>query len=895
MLDTLDAVLSRLQNMDEKPKEELIKLAFEQTKDLKIIPNTGQQTKAYFSKADIILYGGSGGGGKATAIDTPIATPTGWVNMEDISVGDTVFGSDGAPTKVTAVTEIMLDRPCYEVVFDDGAKIVADENHQWVTYDHNELNALTRLNDTWRANRRAKRPSKAKGTKSEAFTASLTARNSARVKKVKLAPTGTVRTTAEIAATLKYSKRNSNNHAVLTAQPLVLEAKPFILSPYLLGVWLGDGGKASGVIACHPDDEPHILGAFRAEGFKVTHNANSPFAWSVLALRPFLRELGVFDDKHVPREYLRASKEQRLALLQGLMDTDGTVSHSGGAEFCNTNEALVDAVVELAVSLGWKISKREGRATLYGKDCGAKWTCKFTPTEIVFRLPRKAKLQRIATRRTTKFRYIVACTPVPSVPVKCIEVAAEDHLYLAGKAMVPTHNSYLSIALAIQRHFKSIIFRRESTQTDGLIANAKEVILEDASFNGTANEFNWADGRSLKFAGLPSADDWRKHAGRERDLMVFDEAAEFLEVQVSSLFAWNRGPTGVHCQVLLASNPPRTADGAWMRIWFAPWLDPKYPNPAQDGELRWAVFRAGQIRWTDGPADVEIDGEFIKPKSLTFVRALLKDNPYRDTPEYRASLQALPDTLRKQMLHGDFEAGEEDDAFQTIPTSWVREAQQRWTPVPPVGVPMCAMGVDVAQGGADTTVLAPRYDGWYPRLTVKPGTETPDGKSVAGLVVTKRRDQARIIIDIGGGWGGDAYATLKQNNIDTVSYMGVKPSLRRTVDKQLKFFNTRAEAYWRFREALDPSQAQGSPIMLPDDPELVADLCAPAYTIEARGIKVEPKDKVTARLGRSPDKGDAVVMAWWDGAKQANHEGGWSGVKSALPRVNVGRVGSRRR
>ena len=450
--------------------------------------------------------------------------------------------------------------------------------------------------------------------------------------------------------------------------------------------------------------------------------------------------------------------------------------------------------------------------------------------------------------------------------------------------------SFLSLALAIQKHKRSIIFRRESTQADGLIATAKEVIGEDARFNGSDLEFSWTDGRSLKFAGLPGPDDWRKHAGRERDLMVYDEAAEFLEVQVSSLFAWNRGPEGVHCQVVMASNPPRSSEGAWMKKWFAPWLDATYANPAQPGEIRWAIYRNNETIWVDGPEPITIDGEVVFPKSRTFIRALLADNPYRNTDEYRASLQTLPDVLRRQMLHGDFEAGESDDAFQTIPTSWVREAQFRWKSVPPVGIPMCAIGVDVAQGGDDQTVLAVRYDGWFDRLRVVPGKLTPDGKRVAAEVIALRRDSAKVIIDLGGGWGGDAFGHLRENGIDTVGYMGVKTSNKRTVDKQLKFFNVRAEAYWRFREALDPSQEQGSPIMLPEDAELVADLCAPTFKIGANGVQIESKESLVKRLGRSPDKGDAVVMAWFDGNKQANIEGGWKGRKT-LPKVNLGRVG----
>lgn len=498
---------------------------------------------------------------------------------------------------------------------------------------------------------------------------------------------------------------------------------------------------------------------------------------------------------------------------------------------------------------------------------------------------KREELTKLAITQTKDLKVI----PNPGQQTKAYFSKADIILYGGAGG---GGKSYLALAKAIQQHFRSIIFRREGTQTDGLIANAKAIIGEDARFNGSDDEFNWPDGRSLKFAGLPGPEDWIKHAGRERDLMVYDEAGEFLEVQVASLQAWNRGPDGVQCQIMLASNPPRTAEGTWLISWFAPWLDPKFPNPAQDGELRWAVYVGGRTVWTDGPEPIEIDGEMFTPKSRTFIRALLKDNPYRDTATYRATLQALPDVLRKQMLYGDFEAGAEDDAWQTIPTSWVREAQQRWTPTPPRGVPMCSMGVDVAQGGNDNTVLAPRYDGWYPRLLVKPGSETPDGKAVAGFVVQHRRDNAEVVVDLGGGWGGDALAALVSNDIKAVGYMGVKATTARTVDKQLSFYNVRSEAYWRFREALDPSQDQGSPIQLPDDPELVADLCAPTYSVTNQGIKVEAKADVVKRLGRSTDRGDAVVMAWWRGMKQANVAGGWKNYgRNKMPTVNVGRVG----
>lgn len=208
---------------------------------------------------------------------------------------------------------------------------------------------------------------------------------------------------------------------------------------------------------------------------------------------------------------------------------------------------------------------------------------------------------------------------------------------------------------------------------------------------------------------------------------------------------------------------------------------------------------------------------------------------------------------------------------------------------------MCAIGVDVAQGGNDETVLAIRHDGWYAPMFATPGKDTPDGKAAAGLVISKRRNDAKVIVDIGGGWGGDCYAHLRENGIDAVSYMGVKPSVRRTVDKQLKFFNTRSEAYWRFREALDPSQEGGSGIALPPDTMLVADLCSPTYEVGSNGIKIESKEKVCDRIGRSTDRGDAVVMAWWDGVKGKNIKDGWKNHgRNRTPQVLMAHNSARR-
>jgi len=510
-------------------------------------------------------------------------------------------------------------------------------------------------------------------------------------------------------------------------------------------------------------------------------------------------------------------------------------------------------------------------------------------------------IKETAAISTKGLRFV----PLPGPQTEAYLCEADVLLY-GGQA--GGGKSYLLMGLASQEHTRSIIFRRESSQTDGLEEAGKEIIADTARFNGTEKEWSWGSGRSVKLAGMKEPGDWAKHAGRERDLYGFDEAGEFLRDQVASLFGWNRAPAGQRCRIVLASNPPRSSDGYWMTEWFAPWLDIQHPDPAEPGELRWGIMVDGVIDWKDGPGETHYEGE-PEPRthiSFTFIPAALEDNPFRNTPEYRAKLNSLPEPLRSQLLYGDFNAGAEDAQNQAIPTEWVREAMARWRPQAPVGIPMCAIGVDVAQGGTDQTVMACRHDGWYAPLQAVPGGETPSGADVAGKVLARRHDNAKVIVDLGGGWGGDALKHLTQNigAEFVLGYMGVKVSMRRTRDNQLRFKNVRTEAYWRFREALDPYQPGGSPISLPDDRELLADLTAPTYeTVSEKGgmaISLEAKDKLVKRLGRSPDKGDAAVMAWFSGPKAVTDMAEWRSRDVGLPRGRIpkailGRTAARRR
>ncbi|MGA0595618.1 terminase large subunit domain-containing protein [Enterovirga sp. CN4-39] len=484
----------------------------------------------------------------------------------------------------------------------------------------------------------------------------------------------------------------------------------------------------------------------------------------------------------------------------------------------------------------------------------------------------------------------------------------------------------LEVGCAITEHSRSLILRRQSTELDGIIAESREIIKGNGSFNSSpgAREWTLPGGKSLKFGGCKEPDDWRDYAGRARDFMGFDEAAEFLEEQVASLIAWNRSTDPKQrSRVILASNPPRGAEGEWIIRWFAPWLEPGHPNPAKPGELRWAVYVDPDTVWIDEPEfdedgkpkPVIINGEEYTPRSRTFIPARLEDNPFLERTGYRASLQSLPEPLRSQLLKGDFLAGRKDDDWQVIPTAWIEAAQARWTPQPPPGREMTSLAADSAEGGADEFVLQPRYGNWFPHPTTRRGVDTADSALMAGIIVGTMKHGCEIVIDLGGGWGGKVYGHLKENvELHVTAYMGVAPSQARTQDGKLGFLNVRAQDIWKLREALDPQSGQA--IALPPDPKMASDLASFRWKLRPGGIiQIEDKATLKKRLGRSPDRGEGVVMAWAHGGLRAMERAethrqaavanlGYAHAKQdhrksrgpmAQPKVNLGYAHGRRR
>lgn len=424
----------------------------------------------------------------------------------------------------------------------------------------------------------------------------------------------------------------------------------------------------------------------------------------------------------------------------------------------------------------------------------------------------------------------------------------------------------LACGKSLTQHQKVLVLRREATQLTGIVDRFTELLGGRDGYNGA--ERIWRlPGRQIEFGSTPNPDDWNKYQGRPHDLLVFDEAANFLESQVRALLGWLRSvDPNQRCQALLTFNPPTSAEGRWIVDFFAPWLDPKHPNPAKPGELRWFATVDGKDVERPNGAPFRHGGDVITPMSRTFIPSRVSDNPYLMGTGYMATLQSLPEPLRSQMLYGDFQAGMEDDAMQVIPTAWIEAAQARWTPRSPKPR-MDSLGADVARGGRDNSLIARRHGNWYDEPLVYAGTTTPDGPSVAGVVIAALRDKAPIHIDV-IGVGASPYDFLHQAGQQVIGVNVAEASTGRDKSGRMGFANLRSQLWWGMREDLDPANDTG--IALPPDRQLLIDLAAPVWRLQGSTIYVESREDIIKRIGRSPDWASAYLLARMDTPRRAD-------------------------
>lgn len=370
--------------------------------------------------------------GRMLSLDTDIPTINGLIKLNDLKEGDTLFDENGNTCKVIKLHPIDLNPDSYRITFDDGTIIDACADHLWMTYTKQDRN-------------KKRNP--------------------------------TVKNTKELLNTLKKFKEA--NHSILCSKPINYIEKDLLLDPYLLGLWLGDGDGNGRIESA----DPEIFNGYEHVIIKSSINHIGGFSskpskscsYRVKGLTTKLRALGLLINnnniknnsykKFIPDNYMRGSFSQRLALLQGLLDTDGHCDKNGNIEFVQIRKELAQQVYELVLSLGIKAYFYKRDSKRYDKKYNDKYRVRFITNLPVFRM--KRKLDRIKKKVSTKstHRFITNIEPINSVPMRCITVDSPSHLFLVTKKFIATHNTA-----------DGIFFDEVQKTSDQAIGNALKIL-----------------------------------------------------------------------------------------------------------------------------------------------------------------------------------------------------------------------------------------------------------------------------------------------------------------------------------------------------------------------------------------------------------------------------------
>ena len=514
-------------------------------------------------------------------------------------------------------------------------------------------------------------------------------------------------------------------------------------------------------------------------------------------------------------------------------------------------------------------------------------------------MPTSPQIQTLLDR----LRRAVPWSPLPG-PQSAAYLSPADELWYGGAA--GGGKTQLLLGLALTAHRDSLILRRRAVDTRSISKLLDRPELGRWKWVGAGGELVTHDGRTIQVGGCEHPSDASKYQGTPHDLIGFDELPQFSESMYTFISAWNRPLRpdlypNLRCRVVGAGNPPTTPEGEWVLRRWRPWLESVGGHITPPGVLRWFVQTPDGEVEVESAQPVTIRGVTYRPRSRTFIRASLEDNPALAGSGYAATLEGLPEPLRSMLRYGQMRAESADHPWQLIPTRWIALAQQRYLalrhrvalPAPTV------IGIDVARGGEDQTVLAASADDppVVTQIIARPGSATPDANAVLALLALVQfpdaseenadRGQATEMAanspDPSGQFPVHSVAMPRQFPALHVDAIGIGSAVcdiataagyvtypilastkcyyRDPRRPTLRMTNTRAGLFWNLRERLDPEQPH--PLALPPDPELAADLAAIRYSLSPLGVRVESKDDIRRRIGRSPDRADAVALACW--------------------------------
>ena len=348
--------------------------------------------------------------GKLLSNSTPILTKNGWKKHGDLQVGDYVLNNKGRFVKVLATSP---EYPCNcRITFANGEQIDCHENHEWLVNDRHKNREIV-----------------------------LETKNM--IDKIRD----------------DYGYNKTKNHfrfGLPIIEPILGEYKSLPVEPYCLGVWLGDGTNRKNCITI--DKKDNIIAETFNKYYSIhalyIHRTYGTYNYYFNGLRNDLQKINMCYNKkncikHIPDMYLASSIEQRLQLLAGLLDTDGTLSKKEHRyHYSTTEKQLMEDFVSLVSTFGWRCSVTEYEPTLSSSGIQGRkkvYSIGFNPTfEIPCRVPRKQLKVFSKPRRIT----ITNIEKIENGEMgKCIQV--EGGIYLAGKTLLPTHNSTIGLFLQV--------------------------------------------------------------------------------------------------------------------------------------------------------------------------------------------------------------------------------------------------------------------------------------------------------------------------------------------------------------------------------------------------------------------------------------------------------------
>lgn len=850
-------------------------------------PLPGPQEMAFYSTAYETLYGGAAGGGKGHANSSEIQTLTGTIKMGDIKLGDQIAHPLGGATRVIGVYPLG-ERDIYKVTFVDGSSTMVTDDHLWVFRRTRKKSKKSYLDGFGRM-----------GTDIEQWMYWYLRSSVGTTLAIK-------KLVDEQNAVRGTSGDKGHNIVIPLTMPVQFTrtknrfVSPNWIDPYLLGLLIGDGNiLTSGSLSIGSADEEIHDFLKSLFGSDVIRRDISSYiiGESRVLLKEQLEFWGLAGksswEKHVPDAYKYGAIDERIALMQGLIDTDGYVDDRGHVSYTTTSEQLAKDVQWVSRSLGCKatITEKQGAYTKDGErvECRMAYTVwiQGVITDRFARLARKkANMKAYNGGSSYPARMIESIEFSHREEATCIKVDNPIPLYIANDFIV-THNTDLMVGLVsstLSPHKKAIVFRSTYPEHKDFIERVRQVAPESIYKGGNAQKFeNLPGGKTLELGSVANFSAAQKYRGRPHDLKLFDELPKMPEEVYTFLIGWARtAEKNVPVRIVSAGNPPTSADEEWVIRRWRCWLDPEHPNPAEDGEIRWFATLDGEdteiTPELSEPGSrgesfeyIQADGRplVVKPSSRTFIAARLTDNPYLMATNYEQVLQNMPEPYRSQLLEGKFVRNTDNDIWRVIPVHWVDMAFDRWDKLNADGEVQrnrkanVAYGLDVAEGGQDASVhtkMTGSIVQWQQEHNID------DTMVLAHVVFEGMKDSPRAPVGVDAiGVGLGVAQRLKQMGKRVLTIKGSRKSKKRDSSGTYGFYNKRSEMWWALREALDPDGE--TPLALPRSRKLKEELTAIRYEIVVRGnddlVRVDSKDEVKKRLRRSPDFANSLMYAFY--------------------------------